>query len=78
VNNKSHNSEKNERKIVDLQKIDYLVGFREIYSWMAGIEEPPQEAVLTPEEAEKVKREIPKFTFADYYREMIEKAGESV
>jgi len=78
MDNKSHNSGKNERKIIDLEKINYIVGFREVYSWMSGVEEPPENAVLTPEEAEKIKREIPKFTFADYYREMIEKAGESV
>ena len=62
-----------EKKYIDLEKVDFLVGFKEVYEWMCDPEKAPEEALT-----EKPKEwKPPPFTFGDVYAEMIEKAKEN-
>jgi len=60
------------KKYIDLEKIDFLWGFKEVYQWMTNPESAPKEALTDKPKEWKP----PLFTFGDVYAEMIEKAKE--
>jgi len=64
--------DKKKRVYIDLEKVDFMWGFKEIYQWMCNPEEAPKEALTDKPKEWKP----PSFTFGDVYAEMIEKAKE--